>query len=111
MSVASDALQRQQRVNYFTLPAGLREVSVVGTEITFKAYFDYAHMSRDKDKGNVTQQTRSPHLTYLADIVELEERETRVIVNEQEFTVYRVTTDRTPETFQSEAWLVEVEES
>ncbi len=93
--------------HYFNLHPDSQEVKIVGSETTFNAFFDWAYMTSDEDGGNIEQKKRVPHLTfYTANAELLTARVTQLEVNNDIFTVYTISTDKTEETFQGEAWLI-----
>jgi hypothetical protein len=95
-----------------------RTIAIQGSDDTFPALFDWAHFANNKDAGNVEQQKRVPHLTFYSGHASLlTARVTKVevphtwdsdgnVTGYDTYTVYRVTDDKTAETFQAEAWLV-----
>ena len=107
MSVAGVLTKRTHAENYFLMHPDSRDISVVGSEVTFPALFDYTYATNNLDGRNVEQQKRVPHLTFFsAHAGLLTPRVTKLQVGSAIFTVYRVLDDKTEETFQAEAWLV-----
>jgi hypothetical protein len=109
MSADGIAAKKQWMTDWFLVHPDSRTVTIAESAATFPAVFDYAYMVGDEDKGNVNQQKRVPHLTFLSDYaVLLLARSTKVDIEGQskQFTVYKVSADLTEETFQAEAWLI-----
>lgn len=118
MSAAGIRAKKKWSENYFIKHPDSRTVQIVGSSETFPALFDYAFMNGNKDGGNVEQQKRVPHLTFYSLYEKsLTPRSTQVDVpvdfdeNDlptrfERFTVYKLSSDLTEETYQAEAWLV-----
>jgi len=107
MSTQGIDAKRKWMKDYFELHPDSREITLIGTEISFPGFFDYAYSSNNRDGGNVEQQKRAPHITFFSEWAEhIDARTSRVSVGGKEFGVYSLKSDLTEETFQAEIWLV-----
>jgi len=112
--VASEDLEliKMQVKDGFDLHPSRREVVVDATPspVTFFALFNHAFISdgsAQRDRGHVAKQRRFPHITFYSENAQyLDSRDVTLTVDGDPYTIYRVQTDETDETFQGEAWLV-----
>ena len=106
MSIEGIEAKKELMRNYFDLHPDSREVTVVGSGQVINALFDYAYMTGEKDAGNIEQKKRVPHLTFFSEDAQYISPDDQIQVGAQTYTVWRVTTDLTEETFQGEVWMI-----
>lgn len=107
MSSEALELKKQQAKDWFELNPDSRLISVVGNSDTFWGVYDESYLSENTDKGRVKQQKMVPRITcFTEDADAFEANSTKINWGGEDRLIFRITKDRTEETFQANLWLV-----
>lgn len=98
-------LKKQQVSDYFEYHPDMRVVTVDKDGRTFPALFDKSYGQGGSSKAQVTRKSYVPHLTCFTDNVGGIVKDDLLSFSGVQYGVYRVSEDKTEETFQAEIWL------
>lgn len=106
MSEEARELKSANARNYITHHPDSRTITVVVSGDTFPALFSTSLIEGPSDKGNVSHNRKSRHLTFHIESASLISTGDKVSVGDIVFTITRIDADASDETFQGVAWLV-----